>query len=61
MDAHALLDRLCKADRSGLHVACDVLGTQNWELIDLGRALQKAADDAASDNTPPPRHSNRKR
>ncbi|HDS1091951.1 hypothetical protein [Stenotrophomonas maltophilia] len=61
VDAHALLDRLCKADRSGLHVACDVLGTQNWELIDLGRALQKAADDAASDDTPPPRHSNRKR
>jgi hypothetical protein len=26
-----------------------------------GRALQKAADDAASDDTPPPRHSNRKR
>ena len=61
VDAHALLDRLCKADRSGLHVACDVLATQNWNLIVLGGALQKAADEAAVDDTPAPRISNRKR
>ena len=61
VDAHALLDRLCKADRSGLHVACDVLETQNWELITLGGALQKAVDEAAVDDTPVPRNSNRKR
>ncbi len=61
LDARATLEQLCKADRSGLHVACDVLGTQNWELITLGGALQKAVDEAAEDDAPAPRNSNRKR
>ena len=30
VDAHATLERLCAADRSGRHVACDVLDTGNW-------------------------------
>ena len=61
MDARRILEQLCNADRSGLHVACDVLGTQNWELITLGGALQKSVDEAAVDDTPAPRNSNRKR
>ncbi len=61
VDARRILEQLCKADRSGLHVACDVLETQNWELITLGGALQKAVDEAAVDNASTPRNSNRKR
>ncbi|WNF10417.1 hypothetical protein RKE57_20540 [Stenotrophomonas geniculata] len=61
VDARRILEQLCKADRSGLHVACDVLETQNWELITLGGALQKAVDEAAVNDTPVPRNSNRKR
>lgn len=61
VDARATLEQLCKADRNGLHVACDVLETQNWKLIVLGGALQKAADETAVDDTPAPRNSNRKR
>lgn len=61
VDARATLEQLCKADRNGLHVACDVLETQNWKLIVLGGALQKAADETAVDDTPAPRSSNRKR
>lgn len=61
VDARAILGQLCEADRSGLHVACDVLGTQNWELITLGGALQKAVDEAALDDAPAPRTTNRKR
>lgn len=61
VDARAILGQLCEADRSGLHVACDVLGTQNWELITLGGALQKAVDEAAVDDAPAPRTTNRKR
>lgn len=61
VSARALLEQLCEADRSGLHVACDVLETQNWELITLGGALQKAVDEATVDDAPAPRNSNRKR
>lgn len=61
VDARGVLQELCNADHSGLHVACDVLGTQNWELIVLGGALQKAANDTAVDDAPAPRSSNRKR
>lgn len=61
VDARRILEQLCKADRSGLHVACDVLETQNWELITLGGALQKAVDEAAVDDLPVPRNPNRKR
>ncbi|MDV3464686.1 hypothetical protein R1G70_08455 [Stenotrophomonas sp. C960] len=61
VDARRILEQLCKADRSGLHVACDVLETQNWELITLGGALQKAGDEAAVDDLPVPRNPNRKR
>jgi len=60
VDAHATLEQLCNADGSGRHVACDVLETGNWSALELGRALQKAMEDAAAGGTPP-RNSNRKR
>lgn len=61
LDAHAMLEQLCHADRSGRHVACDVLETGNWSTLALGRALQEAVDEAASEDAAPRRNSNRKR
>ena len=61
VDARATLERLCTADRSGRHVACDVLDTGNWSALELGRVLQEAVDGAAAGDTPAPRASNRKR
>lgn len=61
VDAQAVLEQLCKADGSGRHVACDVLETGNWNVLELGRALQKAVEEAALDDTPAPRTSNHKR
>ncbi|NOJ99282.1 hypothetical protein HMI51_41125, partial [Corallococcus coralloides] len=61
IDAHATLERLCAADRSGRHVACDVLDTGNWSALELGRVLQEAVDEATAEDTPAPRASNRKR
>ena len=43
VDARAQLQQLCEADRSGRHVACDVVATRNWTLMELGRALQALA------------------
>ncbi|HBP03657.1 MAG TPA: hypothetical protein DD677_11195 [Stenotrophomonas sp.] len=60
VDARATLEQLCNADGSGHHVACDVLETGNWRALELGRALQKAMEDAAEGGIPP-RNSNRKR
>ncbi|WP_409460676.1 hypothetical protein ACK1O1_19490 [Stenotrophomonas maltophilia] len=61
VDAHATLEQLCEADGSGRHVACDVLETGNWSALELGRALQKAMQEAALDEAPAPRTSNHKR
>ncbi|MCF3479887.1 hypothetical protein GUV60_07460 [Stenotrophomonas maltophilia] len=61
VDAHATLERLCAADRSGRHVACDVLDTGNWSALELGRVLQEAVDEATAEDAPAPRTSNRKR
>ena len=51
VDARATLERLCTADRSGRHVACDVLDTGNWSALELGRVLQEAVDGAAAGDT----------
>lgn len=62
VDARAQLQQLCEADRSGRHVACDVVATRNWTLMELGRALQDAADQSSKDDAPAaPRTGNHKR
>lgn len=52
VDARAQLQQLCEADRSGRHVACDVLATRNWTLLELGRAFQDAAGGTTAPEAP---------
>ena len=54
VDAREQLQQLCEADRSGRHVACDVVATRNWTLMELGRALQDAADESSKDDASAP-------
>ena len=49
VDARGQLQQVCDADGSGRHVACDVVATRNWAMLDLGRALQEAASDTGTD------------
>lgn len=61
VDAHAMLEQLCAAEGHGQHVACDVLETGNWGMLELGRAMQQAVEQSATDDAPATRRSNRKR
>lgn len=57
IDARAQLTQLC-TDGGHTHVACDLLATRNWALLEMGRsveAAQSAADHLAQPQADPPR------
>lgn len=63
VDARPMLEAICEADGSGRHVACDVLATRNWGLLEFGQALDRAVQEqsAHEDRTrPAPRTPNHK-
>lgn len=63
VDVRPMLEAVCKADGSGRHVACDVLATRNWGLLDLGQALERAVQEQSADEDrtrPAPRTPNHK-
>ena len=63
VDARPMLEAVCEADDSGRHVACDVLATRNWGLLDLGQALERAVREQSADeggSRPAPRTPNHK-
>lgn len=63
VDVRPMLEAVCEADGSGRHVACDVLATRNWGLLDLGQALERAVQEQSADEDrtrPAPRTPNHK-
>lgn len=63
VDVRPMLQSLCDADAGGRHVACDVLATRNWGLLELGQALDRAVQEqvAGDERTrPAPRTPNHK-
>lgn len=64
VDVRPMLQSLCDADAGGRHVACDVLATRNWGLLELGQALDRAVQEQAAGDErtrPAPRTPNHKR
>ena len=63
VDVRPMLQSLCDADAGGRHVACDVLATRNWGLLELGQALDRAVQEQAAGDErtrPAPRTPNHK-
>ena len=63
VDVRPMLEAVCEADGSGRHVACDVLATRNWGLLELGQVLDRAVQEQAAGDErtrPAPRTPNHK-
>ncbi|KOQ76296.1 hypothetical protein ABW44_04555 [Stenotrophomonas maltophilia] len=63
VNVRPMLETLCEADGSGRHVACDVLATRNWELLEAAQALERALRESSADDgqaRPTPRTPNHK-
>lgn len=63
VDVRPMLETLCEADGSGRHVACDVLATRNWELLEAAQALERALRESSAGDgqaRPAPRTPNHK-
>lgn len=64
VDVRPMLETVCQANgRGGRHVACDVLATRNWGLLEFGQALERAVQEQSADEDrtrPAPRTPNHK-